>query len=98
MKPQHALARTLVIVRSSPVIVDLGVAACGLTIFFSLISTGMYWLGKPVPMAPISTSIGALPVYAFYSIVRISIAYLLSLVFAVSYGYFAAYNPGSSRG
>jgi len=93
MKPQHALARTLVIVRSSPVIVDLGVAACGLTIFFSLISTGMYWLGKPVPMAPISTSIGALPVYAFYSIVRISIAYLLSLVFAVSYGYFAAYNP-----
>ena len=93
MKPQHALARTLVIARSSPVLIDLGVAACGLTIFFSLISTGMYWMGKPVPMAPISTSIGALPVYAFYSIVRISIAYLLSLVFAVSYGYIAAYNP-----
>jgi NitT/TauT family transport system permease protein len=34
-----------------------------------------------------------LPAYAFYSVVRIAIAYLLSLVFAVSYGYIAAYNP-----
>jgi NitT/TauT family transport system permease protein len=30
--------------------------------------------------------------YAFYSIVRIGLAYLLSLVFAVGYGYVAAYN------
>ena len=44
-------------------------------------------------MVPISHSIGALPVYAFYSIVRIGIAYLLSLVFAIAYGYIAAYNP-----
>ncbi|MGD0938557.1 MAG: ABC transporter permease subunit [Terracidiphilus sp.] len=93
MKPQHPLARTLVVARSWPFFIDLGVAACGLTVFFSLVSTGMYWMGKPVPVAPISTSIGALPVYAFYSVVRISIAYLLSLVFAVSYGYIAAYNP-----
>jgi NitT/TauT family transport system permease protein len=83
----------LVVARSWPFFIDLGVAACGLTIFFSLVSTGMYWMGKPVPVAPISTSIGALPVYAFYSVVRISIAYLLSLIFAVSYGYIAAYNP-----
>jgi NitT/TauT family transport system permease protein len=93
VKPQHPLARTLVVARSWPFFIDLGVAACGLTVFFSLISTGMYWLGKPVPVAPISHSISALPVYAFYSITRISIAYLLSLVFAVSYGYIAAYNP-----
>src|SRR5208282_657270 len=33
------------------------------------------------------------PAYAFYSIVRIGIAYLLSLTFAVAYGYTAAYNP-----
>ena len=31
-------------------------------------------------------------VYAFYSLVRMVIAYLLSLAFAVGYGYFAAYN------
>ena len=34
----------------------------------------------------------ALPLYAFYSIARMAIAYLLSLVFAVCYGYIAAYN------
>jgi NitT/TauT family transport system permease protein len=34
-----------------------------------------------------------LPVYAFFSIVRIVIAYLLSLIFAITYGYTAAYNP-----
>ena len=34
-----------------------------------------------------------LPLYAFYSVVRIGVAYLLSLTFAVGYGYVAAYNP-----
>ena len=89
----HPLARTLVTARTWPIVIDAGVAACGLAIFFSIVSTGAYWLGKPVPVVPISHSIGALPVYAFYSIVRIFIAYLLSLCFAVSYGYTAAYNP-----
>jgi NitT/TauT family transport system permease protein len=71
----------------------MGVAACALAVFFSVVSTGAYWLGKPVPVVPISHSLGALPVYAFYSIVRIGIAYLLSLTFAITYGYTAAYNP-----
>ena len=93
MKIQHPLARTLVTHRPWPFLIDAGVGAVGLAIFFTIVSTGTYWLGKPVPVVPISHSIGALPVYAFYSIVRISIAYLLSLVFAVSYGYVAAYNP-----
>jgi len=87
------LARSLVFARTWPFLIDVGVAACGLAIFFSLISTGNYWLGKPIPVVPISHSISALPAYAFYSIVRIGIAYLLSLTFAISYGYIAAYNP-----
>jgi NitT/TauT family transport system permease protein len=90
---QHPLARSLVIVRKTPFFVDLGVAACALALFFAVVSTGVYWFQKPIPMVPISSSIGALPVYAFYSIVRMAIAYLLSLAFAVSYGYIAAYNP-----
>ena len=93
MNLQHPLARSLVIARTWPFVIDLGVAACGLAIFFSLVSTGAYWLSKPVPVVPISHSIGALPLYAFYSIVRMAIAYLLSLAFAISYGYIAAYNP-----
>jgi NitT/TauT family transport system permease protein len=71
----------------------MGVAACGLAIFFTIISTGTYWMGAPIPVVPISHSISALPAYAFYSVVRISIAYFLSLAFAIGYGYIAAYNP-----
>ena len=93
MKPQHPLARTLVAARTWPFLIDSCVAACGLAIFFSIISTGAYWLSRPVPVVEISHSIGALPAYAFYSIVRMGIAYLLSLLFAVAYGYTAAYNP-----
>jgi NitT/TauT family transport system permease protein len=72
--------------------VDLGVAACALAVFFAVVSTGVYWFQKPVPVVPISSSISALPVYAFYSIVRMTIAYFLSLAFAITYGYVAAYN------
>jgi NitT/TauT family transport system permease protein len=93
VKLQHPLARSLVTARTWPFLIDLGVAACGLTIFFSIVSTGAYWLGKPIPVVPISNSISALPLYAFYSIVRMSIAYFISLVFAITYGYIAAYNP-----
>ncbi len=93
MNLQHPLARTLVTVRKTPVFVDLGIAACALALFFAVVSTGVYWFQKPIPIVPISNSIGALPLYAFYSIVRMSIAYVLSLVFAISYGYIAAYNP-----
>jgi len=90
---QHPLARSLVTARTWPFLIDVGVAAGGLAIFFSIISTGAYWLGKPVPVVPISHSIGALPVYAFYSLMRMAIAYLLSLAFAITYGYTAAYSP-----
>jgi NitT/TauT family transport system permease protein len=90
---QHTLARSLVAVRTWPFVIDLGLACCALALFAAFVHTGQYWLGKPVPVVPISHSIGALPIYAFDSIVRIGIAYLLSLTFAVAYGYTAAYNP-----
>ena len=93
MKLPHPFARSLVTVRSWPFFIDLGLAACALALFFAIVSTGVYWFQKPIPVVPISSSIGALPVYAFYSIVRMAIAYALSLAFAVGYGYIAAYNP-----
>jgi NitT/TauT family transport system permease protein len=92
MNLPHPFARSLVTSRTWPFLIDVGVAACGLSIFFAIVSTGKYWLSKPAPIAEISHSISALPVYAFYSMVRIGLAYLLSLVFAIAYGYIAAYN------
>jgi NitT/TauT family transport system permease protein len=90
---EHPLARTLITVRTWPVVIDLGVALCGLAIFFSIIHMARYWMGAAAPVIPISHSLRALPLYAFYSIVRITLAYLLSLVFAIGYGYFAAHHP-----
>ncbi len=92
MKLQYGFARSLVPARTWPFFIDVGVAACGLAVFFTIVKTGVYWLGKPVPVVPISSSIRVLPLYASYSIVRMVLAYMLSLVFAVTYGYIAAYN------
>jgi NitT/TauT family transport system permease protein len=89
----HPLARTLVTVRTWPVVIDAGVGLCGLAVFFGIIHMAAYWMGSPAPVVPIAHSVRALPAYAFYSVVRIGIAYLLSLIFAVTYGYMAAYNP-----
>ncbi len=93
MKSPPPLARSRVTVRTWPFVIDLALAACALALFFAVVSTGVYWFQKPIPVVPISSSFSALPVYAFYSIVRMVIAYVLSLTFAVAYGYIAAYNP-----
>jgi NitT/TauT family transport system permease protein len=90
---QHPFARSLVTVRTWPFFIDAGIAACLLAIFFAILHIGSYWLSAPVPVIPISHSFSALPLYAFYSVVRMTIAYVLSLTFAITYGYIAAYNP-----
>jgi NitT/TauT family transport system permease protein len=51
---------------------------------------GRSWLGPVAPGAHISQSPDALPLYALYSLVRIGVAYGLSLIFALAYGYLAA--------
>jgi NitT/TauT family transport system permease protein len=87
------LSRTLVLERSWPVVLDLTVAAFCLATFYCVVLLGRYWFSHPVPSAEISQSVSALPLYAFYSVVRIGVAYVLSLVFAIGYGYYAAYHP-----
>ncbi|HZD77979.1 MAG TPA: ABC transporter permease subunit [Acidobacteriaceae bacterium] len=89
----QTLSRTLVLERSWPVVLDLSVAAFCLAAFYCVVLLGRYWFSHPVPSAQISQSVRALPLYALYSVVRIGVAYLLSLIFAVGYGYYAAYHP-----
>jgi NitT/TauT family transport system permease protein len=89
----QTLSRTLVLERSWPVVLDLSVAAFCLAAFYCVVLLGRYWFSHPVPSAEISQSVSALPLYAFYPVVRIGVAYLLSLFFAVGYGYYAAYHP-----
>jgi NitT/TauT family transport system permease protein len=87
------LARTQVLERTWPFFLDLTVAAAGLAAFYAVLFIARGWFGHPVPSVEISHSPRMLPVYAVYSVVRIFGAYVLSLVFAVGYGYVAAYNP-----
>jgi NitT/TauT family transport system permease protein len=89
---RETLARAQVLRRTWPFILDLCVAAIGLAIFYAIVRIAMFWAGPQSAQMVVSLSPRALPQYAFYSLVRIFLAYLLSLVFAISYGYLAAYN------
>ncbi len=90
---RETLARSQVLRRSWPVVLDVAVALLGLACFYGVVLLARYWFGHPEPGIVISQSPRALPLYAFYSVVRIGLAYLLSLIFAIGYGYIAAYNP-----
>jgi NitT/TauT family transport system permease protein len=91
-QPRLAFSRALLVERSWPVVLDFGVGAVLLAGFYGVLLVGRYWASGAVPEVAISLSPTKLPAYAFYSCVRIFLAYLLSLVFAIGYGYMAAYN------
>jgi NitT/TauT family transport system permease protein len=57
---------------------------------YGVYAIGHTWLGPVPAQADISQSPRALPLYALYSVVRIGVAYALSLAFALAYGYLAA--------
>jgi NitT/TauT family transport system permease protein len=57
---------------------------------YGVYAIGRSWMGPIAPTSHISQNPRALPLYALYSVVRIAIAYALSLVFALGYGYVAA--------
>jgi NitT/TauT family transport system permease protein len=89
----QTLSRTPILERTWPFFLDIAVAALALATFYAVLRIAQYWMGHPVAAIAISSSVGMLPLYAFYSVVRIGVAYVLSLIFAVGYGYVAAYNP-----
>ena len=89
---RETLARSQVLQRSWPFVLDMCVAGIGLACFYGVVVVARSWFGHFEPEIVISQSPRALPLYAFYSIVRIGLAYLLSLAFAIGYGYVAAYN------
>ena len=92
MKSPYPLSRALVVERTWPFFLDLTVAAGLLAGFYAILWVAKFWFSGAIPEVEIYRSPSHLPLYAFYSTVRIFVAYLLSLVFAVGYGYIAAYN------
>ncbi len=76
---------------------DLIMFSGGLALFYGVVAIGHNWLGPFKPQVEIGRSFSDLPVYAGYSLLRIALAYVLSLLFAVAYGYIAAYRPRAER-
>jgi NitT/TauT family transport system permease protein len=76
---------------------DLPILLAGLSLFYLLLALTHYWLAPPAPQTHISLNPAALPKYAAFSLLRIAIAYALSLVFTFFYGYIAAYNARAER-
>jgi NitT/TauT family transport system permease protein len=85
-----APARPVGSLRRWPFLIDIAVMLFVFAAVFGIYAVGRSWLGPVAPRAHISQSPRALPLYALYSLVRIGIAYALSLVFALGYGYLAA--------
>lgn len=92
MNLRHTFSRELIGERTWPFFIDLGVAAALLAGFYATLWIGKFWFSTAIPEVAIHREPSYLPLYAFYSTVRIFIAYILSLVFAIAYGYIAAYN------
>ncbi len=78
--------------RTWPFFLDAIVLGGVIGTVYLMMVVGRYWFGAIVPAAEISRSPRAIPMYTVYSLVRMTAAYVLSLVFAVAYGYVAAYN------
>ena len=79
--------------RSWRLVADFVVVACILAGFYCVATTARYWLGVATPVTTISLAPTALPAYAVYSLIRIAVAYFLSLILAIGYAYFAAHAP-----
>ncbi len=83
--------------RAGSFLIDLLIFGAVVAVFYGVLTIARGWLGPFTPGAQISPRPSALPVYAAYSLLRIAVAYACSLVFALTYGYVAAYHAKAER-
>jgi NitT/TauT family transport system permease protein len=83
--------------RASSLLTDLPLAFAGLALFYGLLSLAHYWAAPVKGQTEIDLNPRALPIYAMFSVARIAVAYVLSLIFSVTYGYIAAHNAKAER-
>jgi NitT/TauT family transport system permease protein len=76
---------------------DVPIVLAALALFYALLSMTRYWLAPVDVHAQISLAPSALPRYAMYSLLRIAISYLISLLVAIVAGYSAAYSARIER-
>lgn len=82
--------------RYSPIADILVILLLG-TVLYGIVSFGREWRSEFHPAAEISLSLGALPVYSVFSVIRACAAYALSLSFTLVMGYWAAKSKWAER-
>ena len=92
-----SLIRAYVRLRRSVSWVDPLVFLALAALLYSLVGVGKEWNGILRPKVDIDLSPLALPKYTFFSLVRGFVAYAISLVFTIVYGYVAAYNKKAEK-
>lgn len=97
MATRHVLGRTAEIPRLGPSLTDIAIFAAVFVLFFFVIRIGRAWVAEPLAPIQISLSPAALPGYLANSLLRLGLAYALSLVFTIIYGYVAAYNRSAEK-
>jgi len=78
-------------------LVDLAIVVALAGLLFGVLQLGREWSGASRPAMVIDLSPWALPRYTFYSLSRGLLAYVLSLAFTLSYGYWAAKDRLAER-
>jgi len=96
-RPERSLTWGIFPHFSPSILKDIPIFLAAFSIFYAFIAVAHYWLTPYSPQANIDLRPSVLPEYAMFSIIRIAIAYFISLVFSVAYGYIAAYNPRAER-
>ena len=76
---------------------DLPILLAAFSVFYAFLAVARYWLKPASAQIEIDLRPGALPAYAMFSVMRIALAYLISLAFSIAYGYVAAYNAKAER-
>jgi len=77
--------------------VDLAIVVALAGLLFGVLQLGREWSGAARPAIVIDLSPWALPRYTFYSLSRGLLAYVLSLAFTLTYGYWAAKDRIAER-
>ena len=83
--------------RASSLLRDLPILISGLALFYGLLSLARYWTGAVNAQPEIHLNPGALPRYALFSLARLAIGYLVSLIVTLVYAYVAAHNRRAER-
>ena len=83
--------------RTGSLLTDVFILTAVIAVFYGVLMIGRTWFRPFNPVTNISTDPWALPVYSAYSLLRIAVAYFVSLVFSIGYGYAAVYSAKAER-